>query len=198
MSEWNGTLANSALVVWDMQYGIAGKAFNLESMVAKITSMRGLMHSYGKPVIYTQTTGLPYEYQSKYSMYRLRRRGVDPRTTQHMIEVTGDWQIMKELVPDKNDLVLKKYTPSLFVGTTAEQILKNRGIDSLILTGVSTEMGIETTARHAACLGFIPIVVEDAVGGGDQQAHNSALDVMRKIFEVKTTESVIQMLRKSV
>ena len=104
---------------------------------------------------------------------------------------------MEELKPDKDDLVLKKYTPSLFVGTTGEQLLRNRGVDALILTGVSTEVGVETTARHAACLGFIPIVVEDAVGGGDEQVHRYALEVMRKMFEIKTTDNIIENLKRS-
>lgn len=197
MTEWDGTLSNSALVVWDVQYGIAGKAFNLESLISNVNALSQVMHDLQRPVIYTQTTGMPYEYQSKYSSYRLRRRGSDPRTTQHMIEGTHDWQIMDKLVPQKSDIVMKKYTPSLFVGTTADQLLRNRGVDTLIIAGVSTEMGVETTARHASCLGYIPLIVEDAVGGGDQDAHRFSLEVMRKLFEVKKTADVMTMLRKT-
>ena len=68
-------------------------------------------------------------------------------------------------------------------------------MDSLVLTGVSTEVGIETTARHAACLGFIPVVVEDAVGGGDMQTHESALCIMRKMFEVRKTAEIVQAMK---
>ncbi len=197
MTEWDGTLSNSALVVWDVQYGIAGKAFNLDAMISNVKTLVSVMHELQRPVIYTQTTGMPYEYQSKYSMYRLRRRGSDPKTTQHMIEGTHDWQIMNQLVPQKTDIVMKKYTPSLFVGTTTDQLLRNKGVDTLLITGVSTEMGVETTARHASCLGYIPFIVEDAVGGGDPDAHRASLEVMKKLFEVKKTDDVVAMLRKT-
>ena len=155
------------------------------------------MRTLGRPVIYTQATGLPFEYQSKFSKYRLRRRGVDPRTAKFMLEGSHDWQIMEEVAPDSIDIVFKKYTPSLFVGTNAEQLLRNRDVDSLIITGVSTEMGVETTARHASCLGFIPIVVEDAVGSSDELMHLASLIEMRKMFEVRTTENIIDTLNKT-
>ena len=195
MTEWKADLSSSALLVWDMQYGIAMKAFNLKEMIENIKSLIELMHSEGRPVIYSQTTGLPYDYQSKYSIYRTRRRGIDPRTNPQMMEATHDWQLMDEFKPVEEDLVLKKYSPSLFVGTIAEQVLRNNDVDSLVLTGVSTEVGIETTARHAACLGFIPVVVEDAVGGGDMQTHESALSILRKMFEVRKTAEIIQAMK---
>ena len=195
MDEWDKTLANSALLIWDIQYGIASKAFNLNDILGKIKSLREVAHSLGKPVIYTQTTGLPYEYQSKFSKYRLRRRGVDPRTANFMLEGSHDWQILDEIIPDTNDIVIKKYTPSLFVGTNAEQLLINSGVDSLIITGVSTENGVETTARHASCLGFIPVVAEDAVGSGDKLAHESSLIAMRRMFELRRTDEILQTFK---
>ncbi|MGI0080547.1 MAG: isochorismatase family protein, partial [Nitrososphaerales archaeon] len=63
-----------------------------------------------------------------------------------------------------------------------------------ILTGVSTEVGIEATVRHGAYLGFIPVVSEDAVGSADKQAHEASLEVMRKLFEVKSTKEIIQKI----
>lgn len=195
MSEWQSNLSKSALIVWDMQYGICMKAFNLKEMVSNIKLLTNAMHALQRPVIYTQTTGLPYEYQSAYTTYRMRKRGVDPKTATHMIEGTHDWQLIEEMTPEKRDIVIKKYSPSLFVGTVAEPLLNNNGVDSVIITGVSTEFGVETTARHAACLGFVPVLAEDAVGGGDKEAHDSALSVMRKLFEVRTTQNILNTLK---
>ncbi|MDA4111186.1 MAG: cysteine hydrolase [Thaumarchaeota archaeon] len=197
MREWQANLSASALIVWDLQYGIAMKAFNFPEMIANIKSIIDVMHSLQRPVIFTQSTGLPYEYQSKYTIYRLRKRGVDPKATPQMLEGSHEWQLMEDLKPAKSDLIIKKFTPSLFVGTAAEQVLKNKDVDSVVLTGVSTEFGVETTARHAACLGLVPVIVEDAVGSGDLQSHNSALEVMRKLFEVKRTDSIVQTLKSN-
>ena len=111
-----------------------------------------------------------------------------------MIEGTHVWQLMDEFKPVVEDLVLKKYSPSLFVGTIAEQVLRNNDVDTCDQR-CQTEVGIETTARHAACLGFVPVIVEDAVGGGDMQTHESALSIMRKMFEVRKTAEIIQAMK---
>ena len=92
---------------------------------------------------------------------------------------------------------MKKHTPDFFIGTILEQVLRKRNIETLILTGVSTEVGIEGTVRHGAYLGYIPVIAEDAVGSSDKQAHDSTLEVMRKLFEVKSTKDIIQKMQAS-
>jgi nicotinamidase-related amidase len=64
----------------------------------------------------------------------------------------------------------------------------------MILSGVSTEGGIEGTARHGAYLGFIPVIGQDAVGSFDQQVHERMLEMMRRMFEVETTAAIIKKM----
>jgi len=173
-----------------MQYGIAQKAFNLDDIVPKIRKLRDAFHRSGLPVIYSQHTGLPYEYMSAASIASFKRRGIDPRTG-FMREGSKEWQMVEGLLPAAEDLVLRKHTASFFFGTMLDQMLRNRGIDTLVLTGVSTEAGIEGTARNATYLGYVPVVVEDAVGSSDKEAHEKALWIMRKMFDVRTTDAVI-------
>jgi nicotinamidase-related amidase len=185
---------NSALILWDFQYGIASRAFNVDEITTNAKLLIDAAHKALRPVIYSQHTALPYEFQSKFGNYSLRRRGVDPKTGVWMGEGTRDWEIIKELSPATGDLVMKKHTPSFFVGTTLELLLRNRGVDTLILTGASTEVGIEGTARHGAYLGFIPIVVEDAIGSPDKGRHEASLQIMRNMFPVWKTEDVVRAL----
>jgi nicotinamidase-related amidase len=182
--------SSSALVVWDMQYGIATRAFNFDVIVRQIREMLDVFHKAGKPVIYSQHTGLPYEYMSRYMIASLERKGLDPKKGGFLQEGSHEWEIVKELSPDKGDLVLRKYTASFFVGTILDQILRNRRIETLILAGVSTEAGIEGTARHASYLGYFPVIVADAVGSFDREAHDASLKLMARIFEVQTTQSI--------
>ena len=192
MSETLGpNYSSSALVVWDMQYGIAPRAFNFDAIVANVKEMLETFHAAGRPVIYSQHTGLPYEYLSKTMIAFIQKRGLDPREGSFLREGSHDWEILKELSPAKTDLVLRKFTGSFFVGTNLNQLLKNRGVDTLILCGVSTEGGIEGTARHAYYLGYFPVIAEDAVGSFDREAHEAALNLMRRTFEVRITESII-------
>lgn len=191
-------LENSALIVWDMQNGIARRAFNIAQIVANTNLLIEAAHKSRRPVIVSQHTGIPYEYLSKYGIYSARKRGIDPKAGTFMAEGTNDWKLMDELALGEDDTVVKKHTPSFFVGTMVEQLLRNRGVDTIILAGVSTDAGIEGTARHAAALGFLPVVVEDAVGTFDRARHESALQLMRGMFPVKKTEEVIRLLSKLV
>lgn len=183
-------LSRPALVVWDMQYGIAQRAFNLAEIVAKIKILRDAFHKSAIPVIYSQHTGLPYEYLSAAALASYKRRGIDPKAG-FMREGSKEWQILEELAPAHEDLVLRKHTASFFFGTMLDQLLRNRGIDTLVLAGVSTEAGIEGTARNAAYLGYVPVVVEDAVGSSDKEAHEKALWVMKRMFDVRTADAVM-------
>jgi nicotinamidase-related amidase len=197
MSNESGpSYSTSALIVWDMQNGIAPRAFNFDEIRKRISSLLDAFHASGRPVIYSQHTGLPYEYMSKSMIASLKRRGMDPKSQGFMREGSRDWQIVEGLSPAEGDLVLRKHTASFFVGTMLDQLLRNRGIDTIVLAGVSTEAGIEGTARHASYLGYSPVIVEDAVGSFDREAHDHALALMKKFFAVETTESVLKNLTK--
>jgi nicotinamidase-related amidase len=189
---------NSVLIVWDMQNGIAKRAFNLKEIAKNARLLIDGAHEHQIPVVYSQHTALPYEYLSKYAAYSLKRRGIDPKNSStFMAEGTEDWKILDELAPTKDDLVLRKHTASFFIGTILEQILRSRNIETLILCGVSTEGGIEGTARHGAYLGFIPVIAQDAVGSFDQQVHERMLEIMRRMFEVRATEAIIKNITES-
>jgi nicotinamidase-related amidase len=195
MSQQTGPgLTKPALIVWDMQYGIAQRAFNLEDVIAKTRTLLDAFHAAGAPVIYSRHTGLPYEYLSAASLASYRRRGIDPKAG-FMREGSKEWQIVEELRPAEGDLVLGKHTASFFFGTMLDQLLRNRGLQTLVLTGVSTEAGIEGTARNASYLGYVPVVVEDAVGSSDREAHEKALWLMRRMFDVRPAESIIASMK---
>jgi nicotinamidase-related amidase len=182
---------SAALILWDMQNGIARRAFNFKQILENARLLLDAAHKHNLPTIYSQHTGLPSEYLSKYSIYSLGRRGMDP-SKPFMVEGSDEWKIVSELTPSKGDLVMKKHTASFFVGTILEQILRSRNIETLILSGVSTEGGIEGTARHAAYLGFVPVIAQDAVGSFEQQPHEAMLAIMRRMFEVASATTIIK------
>jgi nicotinamidase-related amidase len=182
--------------MWDMQYGIAQRVFNFTELLTNARHLIDTAHSSGVPVIYTQHTALPYEYMSKYRISSFQRRGIDPKS--HMVENTHDWQIIEDLSPQKQDLVIKKNTRSFFVGTPVDQLLRAKSIETLILAGVATEGGIESTARHASDLGFFPVIVEDAVGSHDKENHDIALKLMKKMFDVRRSDEIIGILKRKL
>lgn len=182
-----------ALVIWDVQRGMTARTFNYKEMVSNIRLLIDRAHANKIPVIYSQYTGLPYDLMNNYLVYWATKRGMDPKQPR-MMEESPEWKIVDELTPSSEDIVIKKYTADFFIGTYLENLLRIREVNSVILTGVSTEVGIETTARHASCLGFIPIIAEDGVGSSNKDLHSFSLNVMRGMFELQNTNYIVEKL----
>ena len=84
-------------------------------------------------------------------------------------------QLVDELAPAAGEPVFDKLGMSALVGTPVETALRDRAVTTIVLVGAVLEIGIEPTARHAADLGFLPVVVEDACGVVEPEAAARAL-----------------------
>ncbi|MGI5487185.1 isochorismatase family protein [Microtetraspora malaysiensis] len=93
------------------------------------------------------------------------------------------------------DLEIVKRTWGAFHNTGLEEALRKRAVDTLIITGIATNFGVEQTARFADEFGFTVIVPEDAVTAFDAHAHEFAFDyVFPRIATVRTTAEVVAAL----
>jgi nicotinamidase-related amidase len=107
-----------------------------------------------------------------------------------------DTDFVDGLSPQAHHVVLEKSQPSLFVDTPLDLRLKALGRDTLIMTGVATDIGIEFTCRHAAALGYFTVAVEDACGAYTRDAHERSLAFLRGwTTPVVTTRTVCDMLK---
>ena len=96
------------------------------------------------------------------------------------------------------DVIADKTRPSAFVqgSSRLEAELRARGRDTLIITGTLTNACCESSARDAAALGFLNIMVSDAMATRTDVEHNATLvNVMQLVADVRTTEDVIALLR---
>jgi biuret amidohydrolase len=85
-------------------------------------------------------------------------------------------------------VIFDKLAMSAFEGTPLEFALRDCGIDSVAIAGIATEIGIEPTARHAADLGFIPVIIADACGAGHEDAVARSLDPLRLTGDAMITD----------
>jgi len=83
--------------------------------------------------------------------------------------------LVDELQPVAGEPVIDKPGYSAFVATDLEAVLRHRGIDTLLITGVTTEVCVSSTVRHATDLGFHCLTVADACGSGDPDLHTATL-----------------------
>jgi nicotinamidase-related amidase len=107
-----------------------------------------------------------------------------------------DWaEIVPELGPEPGDLVITKRQWGAFYGTELDLQLRRRGIDTILLAGISTNVGVESTARDAYERGYEQVFVEDAMAarGPDEHAH-TIRTVFARIGRVRSTAEVLAAL----
>jgi biuret amidohydrolase len=78
---------------------------------------------------------------------------------------------------------------SAFEGTPLEMALRDCGITAVAIVGIATEIGIEPTARHAADLGIIPVIIADACGAGHADAAERSLESLRFAGDAIVTDT---------
>jgi nicotinamidase-related amidase len=108
-----------------------------------------------------------------------------------------DHEIIKQLSPKRGEVVLNKVSQGAFTSTGVDLILRNLGVDTLILTGVHTNNCVETTARQAVDLGYQTVLVNDATAAFDQESQDASLRTFRRFLgKVYWTDDVIALLNK--
>jgi maleamate amidohydrolase len=107
----------------------------------------------------------------------------------------GDWA--EGLVPGEGELVISKQYPSAFFGTSLASTLTTLGIDTLIITGLTTSGCIRATCVDSCSHGFIPIVVEEACGDRHEAPHTANLfDMNAKYGDVVGQQEAIAYLTR--
>ena len=209
--------ATTALLIVDMQrfcadleYGvgehIGGRATEAgryyfdrldETVIPNNQALLALFRAHGLPVIFL-TIGpesLEGSESTPLMAWKWReRRKLSPRGST-FVAGTDAHAIIEPLQPLPDELVLNKTTGGAFNSTALHQILRNMGIQHLVITGVATNACVENTARGAADLGFWSVLVDDACATFDPAMHEATLKNFRTIFgKVQSTGEVLATL----
>jgi len=162
-----------ALLVYDMQVGILKQLPESSETTARVLDVLGAAREAGVRTLFTRHVSVPLELAGTMQLRTAKAWQRVDRVDQIRRPFPPDapqTQLIAELAPRSSEFVIDKIGMSAFVGTPVELILRDCGIKALAIVGVALEVGIEPTVRHAADLGFIPVVVTDACGGRDQVA----------------------------
>lgn len=104
-------------------------------------------------------------------------------------------EIIDEFKPQSTERVFNKITFSAFNSTPIELVLHTYGVQTLVFTGVSTNMCVEHTLRDAAERGFSCILAEDACGADNQAMHDAACNVVERIYgAVMSTDEILEKI----
>jgi nicotinamidase-related amidase len=108
-------------------------------------------------------------------------------------------EILDELKPLPGEHVLRKTTIGAFASTNIDSLLRALGCEQLYLTGVSTNMCVETTAREAADRGYGVTLVEDACGTTHEDLHQVTMRNFQRLFgRVRSCDEALAELQSAV
>lgn len=174
----------TALVIIDLQNGIV--ALPTVHPIAEIVNRAGALadafRRQGLPVVLVNVAG------------RAPGRTEQPSRVRDVLPA-GWTDLVPELNPQPEDHLITKHTAGAFTNTNLENYLKKLGITQVVIAGVATSMGVESTARQAHELGFNVALVTDAMTDTDPEAHsNSILRSFPRLGETGTTQEILDRL----
>lgn len=186
---------------------LAGRDISvIRNLIPPIQRILGIARAQAIPVIYLKMAhrpdlsdaGLPDSpHWLRHSRLLVGQEVVRPGEQRSRILIDGMWgtEIIPELSPAPGDIVITKHRYSGFFETDLDLRLRERGIKSLIVTGCTTSVCVESTVRDAMARDYACLVLADAVGqpwipGMTSSAHESSLHVIQAVFgHVSTTEA---------
>ena len=190
-----------ALLVYDMQVGILGQIKNPEQITLQVLKVLIAARKAKVRVFFSRHLSLPKELMgmSQFRMAMAWQRVDSPEEVNPwFLRDAPGFQIMPELEPRPTEGVFDKLTMSAFEGTWLDFALRDCGVNAFIIVGVATEIGIEPTARHGADLGYIPVLITDACGAGDEEAAKRSIESLKFAGDalITDTETICDVLRK--
>jgi ureidoacrylate peracid hydrolase len=117
----------------------------------------------------------------------------------HVVAGDKSSEVIPELEPRPDDYYIPKYRWSAFHQTYLDLALRSRGIDTIIISGGSTDVGVTSTVYSGRDLDYNMIVVRDACGTShDQRAHDVLMElIFPRMSRVRTTDQVLEMIQKA-
>lgn len=185
---WGPVLGRSYRALADYYYGRLGEVV-LPNARRLLDGFRAL----GAPVVHV-TVG-PH-FADGADMLRLRAAAASSKAPPIGAVGTPGHAIFPALAPRAGEAVLNKVTRSAFTSTGLDSVLRNHGVEAVLVAGTLTNSCVESTARDAADRGYGAVVVGDACATFDPHSHEAALRGFARIFgRVLATAEALDRLR---
>jgi ureidoacrylate peracid hydrolase len=196
----------TALLVVDMQnaFMLPSVAHTLCPMactiVPNVNRLAQAMRESGATVVWIKTTYTPETLQEWSTFYQLSRPEQSAKRAQALAAGSKGHELWAELDVQPSDLTVEKMRFSAFIqgSSNLAEVLRERGIDTVVVTGTVTGVCCESTARDAMMLNFRTIMVTDGNAAMTDADHNASLANFYLSFgDVMSTDKVIEYLSRN-
>ncbi|MGW7237913.1 hydrolase [Streptomyces sp. NPDC054804] len=183
----------TALVVIDLQQGIVGmptQPYSGTEVVARSVELADAFRAQNLPVVLVRVSFAADGADAVPGRTERQPRG---------LAFPEGWDIVvDELSGHDGDIHITKHNWSAFHGTGLDVQLRRRGITQIVLTGIATSIGVESTARDAYAHGYHVTLATDAMADADPEAHRGSVErVFPRLGESGSTAEVLELLAKT-
>ena len=186
-SEWKLDPKTTALVLIDLQNSILSrdtKPYTASEVVERSRAMADAFRAKGAPVVYVRVL------LSDFLMLPADETVNVPKDLPAAASEIADTAGMQA-----GDLLIAKRHWGAFAQTTLESDLRSRGVETIVLAGIATNMGVESTLRQGTGLGFAFVTVEDACSTFSPEMQEFAFTaIFPRLSHVRTTRQVLEAL----
>lgn len=173
---------HTALVVIDVQNDFRLPSY--DPMIARLQRLLASARQAGLFIVYVQNSVLPGVTNSAAEIARRQKLGLAVDVT---IAGSEGEKIIAAISPKPGEVIVRKHRLNAFAGTDLEMLLRNRGIETVVITGVATHGCVTGTSYAAQGLNHYVVVVEDCVDSWKPDLHNAALHVLRNTMNYVTS-----------
>ncbi|MEU6278386.1 hydrolase [Streptomyces populi] len=184
----------TALVVIDLQHGIVGNPglapHPAADVVGRAVRLADAFRGHGLPVVLVRVTAAADGADA------VRGRIDGPSRARSFPE---GWDvIVDELAGHPGDITVTKRNWGAFYGTDLDLQLRRRGITQIVLAGIATSIGVESSARAAHEHGYHVTLATDAMSDLDPETHRNSVErIFPRLGETGTTEEIVELLDKT-
>jgi nicotinamidase-related amidase len=162
-----------------------------ESVIPAVRRLQDAFRANGMEVMHVKTESLTVDGRDRSLTAKLHGS--------HVLPGSREGQILDEIAPVGDEIVLAKTCPGVFNGTNIEYLLRNLGISTLVVGGVVTGSCVEAAVRDASDKGFRVVLVEDATASWSADMQSAAIESMRgRSATIMTSHEVVERLTGDV
>jgi biuret amidohydrolase len=198
-----------ALLVIDMQHDFVDSeagcyAPGVEAIIKSIAAVLSAARAADIPIVFTQEAHRPGRVDSGRELdsgtgASYPGGGTNSPVPEHCVEGTKGIEIIDELAPLPGEFRIKKRRYSCFLGTDLELLLGNLGVETLLVTGVDSNVCVLWTVGEGFQRDYYVRVIEDCVAGSSEEEHQAAVMIMRALTtgerKIESTEVIAALER---